>query len=142
MRFLMMLLMLVSFSHAESVKVFVLNGKNGRPLSGASVSVQFFYDNPAKVTTPLSLETSPEGSVDFGLPSPLPNHIGLQVSLKYYACECGMMADTKSIVQEGKLVIFRGQKVKSGITPKPGQITFVPLPFTFIQRLLYPLVKY
>jgi hypothetical protein len=51
------------------------------------------------------------------------------------------MADTKSILQEGKLAIVRGQKVRSGITAKPGQITFLPLPFTFIQRLLYPLVK-
>ena len=44
--------------------------------------------------------------------------------------------------QYGKLAIFREQKVKSGITSQPGQITFLPLPFTFIQRLLYPLVKY
>ena len=142
MRFLMLLLTLASFSHAESVKVSVLNGKNGHPLSGASVSVQFFYDNPARATTPLSLKTSSEGSVEISLPSPLPDHISVQVSLKYYACDCWVMADTKSIVEQGKLAIFRGQRVKSGIAPQPGQITFLPLPFTLIQRLLYPLVKY
>ena len=142
MRFLTLLLMLASFSHAESVKVSVLNGRNGHPLSGASVSVQFFYDNPAKMTTPLSLETSSEGSVEFTLPSPLPDHVSVQVSLKYYACDCWVMADTKSILQQGKLAIFRGQRLKSGITSQPGQITFLPLPFTLIQRLLYPLVRY
>jgi hypothetical protein len=67
--------------------------------------------------------------------------MSVQVSLKYYACACWVMADTKTIVQQGRLSIFRGQKVKFVITPRPGQITFLPRPFTLIQRLMNPLVK-
>ena len=142
MRLPALLLMLVSVCHAQSVKVSVLNGRNGHPLSGTPVSVQFLYESPAKAMAPLSLETSAEGMVEFSLPNPVPDHISARVTGTFYGCNCWVMADTKSIVQEGKLAIFRGQKVKPEITPKPGQITFLPLPFTFIQRLIYPLVKY
>ncbi|MFY9905349.1 MAG: hypothetical protein WBD45_02365 [Terriglobales bacterium] len=141
MRVLSLLLLLCPLCHAESVKVLVLNGNNGQALSGVPVSVHFIYDKPANAMPPLLLTTSSEGEAEFSLPSSAPERIGVQISLDYYACDCWMLAETKTILQKGVLSKFHGQKVKSGVSLQPGQITFLPRPVTLMERFMLRLVN-
>ena len=142
MRALALVLLLCPVCFAQSVRVRVINGKDGRPLPKQAISVQFFYEKPAKVSPPLHLETDSNGEAQFSIPEPTPAHLFVHVALtnEYWHCACGFMGDTETVVHKGVVEA----PPKAPIAPanrEPGQIVFVARPFTFVERLLYPVMK-
>lgn len=143
MRALLIMLLLSPFCLAQTVKVRVLNGNNGHPLPNQRVSVQFFYDNPAEVTPPLRLATNSSGEAQFNLPSPAPQHMDVRISLTsdHWKCSCWVMNATDVVLHKGILTTLPKQKVSPPAFAEPATITFLPVPMSFIEKLLYPLVK-
>jgi hypothetical protein len=130
---------------AQSVRIRVIDDKDGRGLPKQSVSVQFFYEKPASVSPPLHLETDSNGEAQFTIPEPTPAHLFVHVALtsEHWHCGCGFMGNTETVVHDG---ILEGlpAKAKAPSVPanaEPGYIVFVARPFTLIERLLYPLEK-
>lgn len=134
---------------AQSVKVRVINGWDGRPLPRQGVSVQFFYEKPPKVTPPQRLTTDANGEAQFSIPESLPEHIDVQLALtsEYWHCACGVMADTEEVLNllnKGILQDRRSNVPNAPLAPanrEPGQIVFIARPFTFFEKLLYPVLK-
>jgi hypothetical protein len=145
MRVLILVLLLCPVCFAQPVTVRVVSGKDGHPLPKQAVSVQFFYDKPAKVSPSLDFETDSNGEAQFDLPEPAPVHLNVRITLpsEHWHCACGFMGDTEMVVEKG-VVQGTPDKTKTPVAaPKveAGHIVFVARPFTFVERLLYPLVK-
>lgn len=145
MRALILMLAVCPVCYAQSVRVRVVDGKNGHGLPKQAVSVQFLYEKPAKASPPLHLETDSNGEAEFSIPEPSPAHLSVRVALtsEHWHCGCLMMADTEAVVHKGFL---EGMPAKTKVpTPpanaEPGYIVFVARPFTFAERLLHPLLK-
>src|SRR5208283_1899551 len=140
MRALALVLLLCPVCLAQSVRVRVVNGKDGRPLPKQAVSVQFFYEKPAKVSPPLHLETDFKGEAQFSIPEPTPAHLFVHVALayEYWHCACGFMGDTETVVHKGVLEAAGDTKKTptAPANPEPGHIVFVARPLTFVERLL------
>ena len=146
MRALVWLIVVSSVCFAQELKVRVINGKDGQPLPKQAVTVQFLNDTPVTASSPLRLETDPNGEVRFGIPKPLPEHLNVRVALtsEYWHCGCWVMADTSKVVQEGITQPALSKGAKANDVPakaEPGEILIIARPFTFGERLLYPFVK-
>jgi hypothetical protein len=128
---------------AQSVRIRVVNGKNGKALPKQPISVQFIYQRPPTVSTPLHLETDPDGEAYFSIPQPSPAHLNVQVAPKseYWHCACGMMAETQTVVLKGIVQIVRQKRDHPSLRPEPRYITFVLRPYSFGEVLLYPFMK-
>ena len=142
MRALFWALVLCQGCFAQSIKVRVINGWDGRPLPKQGVSVQFFYEKPPKVTPPQRLTTNANGEAQFSLPQWLPEHIDVQVALtsQYWHCACGVMADTEEVLTKGILQERRSSVPNAPLAPanrELGQIVFIARPFTFFERVLH-----
>lgn len=138
------------YCQAASVRIQILNSKNGEPLQKQQIAVSFLYDASGRIPTGypaiMHLETDVNGNAQLSLPEPAPQHIGITVHLtsEHWHCVCLALAETQNVIQEGVIVgrvgsqlRIRGQIVKA----KPGEVLFLARPFTFLERLLYPLVK-
>jgi hypothetical protein len=137
---------LSAFCSGQAIKIRVINGKNGRPLSKQPVSVSLLYLKseklPAKYDAVLHLETGLDGVAQFTLLEPAPERLSLGANLtsEHWHCVCGpALVATKELLQKG---IVQGSAFSStAIQAKAGEIVFVTRPFTFFERLLYPLEK-
>jgi len=126
---------------AQSVTVRVINGGDGRGLAKQDVAVQYFYENPTKVTPAIHLETDSSGETQFSIPQPVPAHLFVHVTLtSEWHCACGFMGDTPKGIDSGILEDVP-TKTKSAPQVRPGYIIIVARPLSFIERLLYPLEK-
>lgn len=145
MRDLIWVLFLCHFCFAQQVKVRVISSQDGHALPKQAVSVQFFYEKPAKVTPPLHIETDRNGEAQFSIPEPTPEHLDVRVALtsEHWHCACWVMADTGEVIQKGITQTAPTNKAKApnSADPEPRQIVFIARPFTFFEKLLYPLVK-
>jgi hypothetical protein len=112
--------------------------------------VTLFYDKgdrrPAKYDAILSLETDVNGQAQFTLPEPAPSHLAAQVRIDWghWNCGCSVFAATQDVVQNG-IVESPAVPKKSAAAPVkavPGEIVFVARPLSFLERLLYPIMKY
>lgn len=145
MRGLLLILVLCSqCCFAQIVTVHIVNAKDGKPLSGQAVTVQFLYENPAHASSVLHLETDSNGTAQFHIPEPRPEHLNMKVALDsgHWHCACWVMTDTDAVLRKG--VAQNAPSAKSDAStpvPIPGQVLFAARPFTFLERLLYPLVK-
>jgi hypothetical protein len=128
------------------MRIRVVNSNNGQPLPKQSVSVNLLYDKgqkaPAKNEANLLLETDANGEAQFSLPEPAPAHLGAQVRLtsEHWHCGCMALAATEDVIQKGMLGSESTASSKSARL-EPGVILFFARPFTFLERLLYPLMK-
>jgi hypothetical protein len=140
---LAIVMLLCPACYAQSVSVRVLDAKHKVGLANETVSVQFVYDKPASVTPPLRLKTDSNGEARFDMPDPRPEHLDVRVALtsEHWHCGCWMMADTETVLEKGLAEAVPSETAASQTTAKPGQILFLPHPFTFIEILLYPLTK-
>ena len=150
--FLIWLLVLLSASPrcvGQTIRIRIINGSNGHPLSKQQVSVSLLYEKtektPAKYEALLHLETDTNGVAQFTLPDLVPAHLsaGAHLTSEHWHCGCAapLLVDTKDLIQNG---IVAGREFSSRATPvraAPGEIIFVARPFTFFERLLYPLLK-
>jgi hypothetical protein len=132
----------------QGVTIRVVNANDLRPLKKQKVSVTLGYDkrdpHPAKYNTNIALETDANGEAQFRLPEPFPEHFSAQIQMDWghWDCSCSALADTQEVIQRG-LVEFsaKGKKPKTLIKARPGEVIFVARPLSFIERLLYPLLK-
>jgi hypothetical protein len=130
MRALVWLIFVSSVCFAQELKVRVINGKDGQPLPKQAVTVQFVNETPVTASSPLRLETDANGEVRFGIPKPLPEHLHVRVALTSEYWHCGCCA------------LRKGAKANDvPARTEPGEILIIARPFTFGERLLYPLVK-
>lgn len=139
-------LVLCHVCFAQAVKVRVINGYGGQPLSKQVVVVQFFYEKPASVSPPLHIETDANGEAQFNISGSHPENIDVRLTLtsEYWHCLCWVMADTKEVLREGILQIPPTNVPNAPIAPanrEPGQIVFVARPFSFFEKWLYPFLK-
>jgi hypothetical protein len=136
-----LLLLLPRFCFAQSVKVLVVDDKNGRPLPRQAVSLQFFYERPARVTPPLRATTDSKGEAQFSIPQPNPEHLDVRVALTsgHWHCACWLMSDIEPVLRNG--VALKLQSKPPWANAEPGLIVFHARPFTFVERLLYPIMK-
>jgi hypothetical protein len=134
---------------AQAIKIRVINLNNGRPLPNQHVSIALSYEKgqkaPAKYDANLRLETDVDGEAVLHLPEPAPAHLLVSVRLtsEYWHCSCLAIGDTPDLVQKG-LVQSAGREPAGPATnakPEPGVVLFLARPFTFLERLLYPLMK-
>jgi hypothetical protein len=140
------ILLLSSLCSAQELSVRVLNAKNRRPLAKQSVTVQFLSEKPPSAPSPLRLQTDDRGEVGFALPNPIPATINVVVSLtsEHWNCGCWVMVETAKVLHNGVLgPLPSGDNTKNVETlrPEPGEVVILASPFTFWERLLYPLVK-
>jgi len=127
---------------AQEITVRVANGKTGKPLKDESVFVQFLDQTSS---SKLSFITDAKGEAHFAIPTPYPEHLNVRVVLnsEHWRCGCLVMADTKTVVQQGivERVPKKNAKGSDMVAGKPKEIVIVARPLTFGERLLYPLVK-
>jgi hypothetical protein len=126
----------------------VINAKNGRPLPKQNVSVSLLYEKseraPAKYDALLHLETDVNGKAQFALPEPAPAHlsVGVRLTSEHWRCRCtAALVATQDLVQKG---IVEGHELTTSptfVNVDPREILFVARPFTFLERVLYPLLK-
>jgi hypothetical protein len=144
MRILIWALLLCHFCSAQTIRVRVINGDDGHPLPKQAVSVQFLYEKPVQALRSLDIETDGHGEAQFNIPEPAPGHISIRITLssEHWHCACWVMANTERVVREGIVHAGAAKKTPAASTnAQPGQIIFIASPFTFFERLLYPLVK-
>lgn len=136
---------------AQGLTVRVINANNGHPLPNESVTISLLYmkgeRRPVKYNTLVTSKTDAEGEAHFTLPTPAPVSLAAQVYLStpYWHCvPCLVLTTTEEVIQKGivgPLPQVKSKKVAAAIKPVPGQILFVARPFSFLERLLYPLLK-
>jgi len=126
--FLIWLLVLLSASPrcvGQTIKIRIINGSNGRPLSKQQVSVSLLYEKtekPQQSTRPfctlLHLETDTNGVAQFTLPDLAPAHLSagahLTSALWHCGCAAPLLVDTKDLIQNG---IVAGREFSSRVTP-------------------------
>ena len=133
----------------QIVKIRVIDDTNGHPLQKQQISISLLYEKgervPANYDALLHVETDVNGEVQFRLPEPAPAHIAAQVHLtsEHWHCGCTALVATPDLTQKGVVVAEPGHGSTRSASAKaePGEILFVARPFTFLERLLYPLVK-
>ncbi len=133
----------------QVITIRVINGKNGQPLVKQPISIALEYrqsePKPAKYDAHLSLETDANGSVQVSLPNPAPVHlsVGAHLTSEYWHCICSTPPSviTKEILQEGIVVGGGLGSFEDSRKVAPGELLFVARPFTFFERIFYPLLK-
>jgi hypothetical protein len=133
----------------QAIRVRIVNGENGHLLSKQQITVSLLYDGsekqPVKYDAVVRHDTDANGAAQFDLPEPPPAHlsVGARLTSDYWHCGCAAPAIvvTKELMLKG---IVEGMELRSPTTlvkAEPGEILFVARPFTFFERLLYPLLK-
>lgn len=148
-------LLLLCWGHvcmAQEITVRVINATNGRPLPKQGVSVSFLYDKrhdseiPAKYDAVVNFETDANGEAHFKLPEPPPSRFSAQARLdsSHWKCGCGVLASTDDLVRKGivgPIATSESKKSSALLTAVPMEILFAARPLSFIERLLYPIMK-
>jgi hypothetical protein len=127
------------------VTVRVINGK-AESLPRQPVFVQFFYEKPAKISTPLNMDTDFHGEAQFKIPELAPEYVNVRVtrSSDLWHCACGVMVETQAVLHRGIVQIPPSKVPNAPFAPanaEPGQIVFVVRPFTGFEKWLYPFLK-
>lgn len=141
------LLCVSSCCFGQVITIRIINGKNGHPLSKqpATISLLYAKGEKAPVTGDFIMrsETDVNGGARFTLPDPPPAHLSVDARLtsEYWYCGCGLLVVTKELIQKGIVEGAAFSSANSPVTAEPGEVVFVVRPFTFIERLLYPLLK-
>jgi hypothetical protein len=137
-------------AQAQEVTVRIVNAANGQPLPKQAVSVSFLYDKkydneiPAKFDPVISLETDANGEARFKFPQPPPAHFSARVRMdwSHWKCGCGLLGSTDELNHKGVAGPKVGKQQSSvDVRPVPGEILFVARPLSFLERMMYPLMK-
>jgi hypothetical protein len=134
----------------QTITIRVVNVETGKALQKQEVSVSLLYQKgepaPETYDALLHLWTDANGEAQIELPQPAPQHISAQVHLtsEHWRCGCIVLADTQDVIHEGITGPEPTHKSGgAGTVPaaKHGEILISARPLTFLERLLYPLVK-
>lgn len=145
MRALIWAFLLCNFCLAQLVTVRVINSKTGQGLPKQPIAVQFLAESPPAASAIVNIETNGNGEAQFSIPGPAPRHLNVRATLtsEYWYCVCWVMTDTDKVLQMGIVQTAPGSKAISvnRAEPKPREVLFFARPFTFFERLMYPLAK-
>lgn len=136
-------------AQTQTLKIRVLNINDKHPLPHQEVSVALLYAKgeklPPKYDANLRSTIDENGEAQFLIPEPAPAHLAVQLHLtsEHWHCGCMILATTQELIQRGRVQTPGPQSKESGTNanPEPGVILFFVRPFTFFERLLYPLLK-
>ena len=133
--------LLPSTCFSQAISVRAINGRDGHPLPNETVVAQFLDEQPARVSSPQQIKTDANGEAQIRVPHPTPKHLMIRLVLtsEHWNCSCGLMTDTGKVLGNGVLQAGNAHGVQ--VAARPGQVVFVATPFTFFERLLYPLLK-
>ncbi len=151
MRILFLLLSLAASCSAQEARIRVINGTNGHPLPNVAASVSFLYDKkydkeiPVSYSANLKLETDGNGEAHFRIPRPPPKHFIAQVTVDWSKWRCGCLvfvyADDLSSKGVVGPVATKDAKEFALYKAAPGEILVIVSPLSFLELLLYPLMK-
>jgi hypothetical protein len=146
---LLSILLLSPFCLAQTIIVRVINAKNGHPLQKQEISISIGYDKgevaPATYEKSIAVETDIEGKAQFKLPDPPPKWLSFRIRLSsehwHYASRA--TERTQELIEHGIVISVPGKPKESDVPIKavPGEIIFPARPFTFFERLLFPIEK-
>ncbi len=127
----------------QTVAVRVIDEK-GKPLEKRRVA--FSVDglkNGQPVGRDQNQETDAKGEARFALASSPPDVFFFYVDLgsPYWHCGCVGIAKTKTVVEEGILQSAATKNSEGLFKTKPGEVLIVARKLSFMERLLYPLMK-
>jgi len=88
-------------------------------------------------------ETDQNGEARFTLPSPSPEHFFFYVDLgsPYWYCSCNGIPRTEKLARTGIVQSAASKDSRRSFEARPGEVLIVVRKFSFIDRLLYPLMK-
>jgi hypothetical protein len=134
---------------AQVITVRIVNTQKSEPVPKQRMSVSLLYDKeekrPANLNAAFELETGNDGTAQFQLPEPPPEHlsVGIHVDWGHWNCggACIALVITQDVVQKGIVRPGPGGGKSPAIQPTPGMIVFLFRPLSFFERLWYPLLK-
>jgi hypothetical protein len=139
-----MVLSFASMCFGESVVIQVLSRKDGQPLSGKVVTMEFRYAKTAgreNQDIALNLRTDSNGEVEFQMPSARPEFLAVLVDLNPSGlhCSCRVLASTETVLREGLTVADRTRAANTSapVQSAPGHILFVARPPTLLEKVIY-----
>lgn len=140
----------VSMSFGQTLKVRLIDARNGRPLQNKKVVISYLYDkdqnSPGNLNDQLYLETNISGEAQFSLPMPAPSHLSVNVQLpsKEWRCGCTILKSTEVLILNGFVGPAPDHSSTSHTFPwtvTPRLILFTARPTTFFEKLMYPILK-
>jgi hypothetical protein len=90
--------------------------------------VQFFSEKPARVSTPLHIETDANGEAQFSVPELTSKIDVLALAYKHWHCACWVMADTQTVTSQRHFANSTDHRLECTLPPanmEPGQIVFI-----------------
>ena len=137
-------LLLTGLTCSAQTIIFRVITDQGKPLEKRKVSISLEgFKNGKPVGHGQIAETDQNGEARFTLPSLSPEHFFFYVELgsPYWYCSCNGIPKTQAVVQSGILQSAASKGSNSSFEPKAGQVLIVFRRFSYIERLLYPLMK-
>ena len=137
------LLLTGSLCLGQTVIVRVLDA-NAKPLEKRRVSISLDgFKDGKPVGRGQSQETDGKGEAKFTLPVSTRDFFLFYVDLgsTYWYCSCNGTPKIQTVIQSGIVQSAASKDSQSLFVPKPGEILIVARKFSFIERLLYPLMK-
>jgi len=128
---------------AQTITFRVITDR-GQPLEKRKVSISLEgFKNGEPVGNGQIAETDQNGEARFTLPSPSPEHFFFYVDLgsPYWYCSCNGIPRTEKVTQTGIVQSAAIKYSHKSLEPKPSEVLIVAREFSFIDRLLYPLMK-
>ena len=137
---------------AQEAKIRVINGASGHSLPKLAVTASFLYDKkydkaiPTNYQASLNLETDENGEARFKFPQPPPVHFVAKVRVDWSHWDCGqeiIFGSTEDLVREGIIgrVQVKGEEKFTRYKAAACEILFVFRPLSFLERVLYQLMK-
>ncbi len=138
------ILLLTGLTCSAQTIMFRVVTDQDKPLETRKVSISLEgFKNGKPVGYGQIAETDQNGEARFTLPSPSPEHFFFYVELgsPYWYCSCNGIPRTEKVAQTGIVQSAASKYSHKSFEPKPGEVLIVVRKFSFIDRLLYPLMK-
>ena len=144
MRTVALVLLFSASCFAQSIRVRVVNDKNGRPLPNQAVYVQFVYQSPAIAAPKLHSDTDSNGEAEFSIPPlisvPKRLYVAVAIDSQHWRCDCTLVTDVESVIKNG-VIQTREPKTSITQTKLPGLIVFHAHPFTLLDKILWAVFR-
>ena len=144
MRVLALILVFSVSSLAQSIRLRLVNDKDGQPLSKISVYAQFSPPSTSAVMPKLHSETDASGQAEFTVPQPTPERLWVSVGLNSppWVCDCTFVMETASVLQSGAVrQVPRSKASVAAMNLEPGRVIIHARPVTLIEKLLWTIFR-
>lgn len=144
------MLCITPLGFAQDITIRVMDVTNGHLLTDYQVSIWPLHAEQKSASTNtipiLDIKADNSGIVIFNLPEPIPQRLFIKIDIQAGRWRCGTVefVDTQDVFRNGVVGLSPAPKRgKTDVVVKamPGVIVFLARPMTFLERLLYPLVK-